>query len=64
MPFIEVTLIEGRTAEQKADLIGKLTDAAVAATGAPIETVRVCIREIPGENWGIAGKPKFPKAAT
>ncbi|MGB0659109.1 MAG: 2-hydroxymuconate tautomerase [Mangrovicoccus sp.] len=62
MPFIEVTLIEGRTPSQKADLIAKLTDAAVDATGAPIETVRVCIREVPGENWGIAGKPKFPVA--
>ena len=60
MPFIEVTMIQGRTAQQKAALIEKLTDAAVEAVGAPIETVRVCIREVPGENWGIAGKPKFP----
>ncbi|WP_372605215.1 2-hydroxymuconate tautomerase [Actibacterium sp.] len=60
MPLIEVTMIEGRSAEQKAALIAKLTDAAVEAVGAPIETVRVCIREIPGENWGIGGKAKGP----
>ncbi|THD76767.1 4-oxalocrotonate tautomerase [Thalassobius vesicularis] len=60
MPLIEVTMVEGRTTEQKAALIAKLTDAAVEAVGAPIETIRVCIREIPGENWGIAGKPKGP----
>lgn len=64
MPLIEVTMIEGRTTEQKAALIAKLTDAAVEAVGAPIETVRVCIREIPGENWGIAGKAKGPIKGT
>ncbi|MDF1802075.1 2-hydroxymuconate tautomerase [Thalassovita sp.] len=64
MPLIEVTMIEGRSAEQKATLIAKLTDAAVEAVGAPIETVRVCIREIPGENWGVAGKPKGPIKGT
>lgn len=64
MPFIEVTMIEGRSSEMKAKLIEKLTEAAVEAVGAPIETVRVCIREIPGENWGVAGKQKFPKAGS
>lgn len=64
MPLIEVTMIEGRTTEQKAALIAKLTDAAVEAVGAPIETIRVCIREIPGENWGVAGKPKGPIKGT
>ncbi|MCR8547408.1 4-oxalocrotonate tautomerase family protein [Salipiger sp. P9] len=59
MPFIEVTMVEGRTDAQKAALIEKLTDAAVEAVGAPIEAVRVCIREIPRENWGVAGKQKF-----
>ena len=59
MPFVEVTMIEGRTAQSKAKLIEMVTDAVVEAIGAPIETVRVCIREVPGENWGIAGKPKF-----
>jgi 4-oxalocrotonate tautomerase len=63
MPFIEVTMIEGRSAEQKAVLIAKLTDAAHEAVGAPLETIRVCIRELPGENWGIAGKPKGPLKA-
>jgi len=58
MPLIEVTMIEGRSREQKARLIEKLTDAASEAVGAPVETIRVCIREVPGENWGIAGKAK------
>ncbi len=59
MPFIEVTLVEGRTPEMKAKLIEKVTEATVEAIGAPIEAIRVCIREIPAENWGVAGKQKF-----
>jgi 4-oxalocrotonate tautomerase len=61
MPFIDVTMIEGRSDEMKADLIAKLTEAAVEVTGAPIETVRVVLREVPGHHWGVGGKPKFPK---
>lgn len=60
MPLIEVTMIEGRTTAQKAALIEKVTDAVVEAIGAPIQSIRVCIREIPGENWGVAGKAKGP----
>ena len=47
MPFIDVTMIEGRSDEVKEALIAKLTDAAVEATGAPIETIRVVLREVP-----------------
>lgn len=61
MPFIDVTMIEGRSDEMKEDLIAKLTDAAVQATGAPVETIRVVLREVPGHHWGVGGKPKFPK---
>lgn len=60
MPLIEVTMIEGRSVLQKAALIEKVTDAVVDAVGAPIQSIRVCIREIPGENWGVAGKAKGP----
>ncbi|PRY85040.1 2-hydroxymuconate tautomerase [Donghicola tyrosinivorans] len=62
MPFIDVTMIEGRSDEMKEDLIAKLSAAAVEATGVPMETVRVVIREVPGNQWGVGGKPKFPKA--
>lgn len=64
MPFIDVTMIEGRSNEMKAKLIEKLTEAAVEVTGAPIETIRVVLREVPGHHWGVAGKPKFPAPET
>ncbi|WP_454751826.1 2-hydroxymuconate tautomerase [Cupriavidus necator] len=56
MPIMQVFLIEGRTEEQKARLIRALTDAAVEAVGAPVETVRVLITEVPKTQFGIGGR--------
>lgn len=55
MPIIEVTLLEGRTPEQKADLMLALTEAAVESIGALVESVRVILREVPAEHFGVAG---------
>lgn len=51
MPFIEVTLVEGRSPDQLRELIGRLTAAACEAVDAPIESVRVVIREVPATHW-------------
>lgn len=56
MPFAQIYLMVGRTEEQKAAVIEKVSNALVEATGAPMERVRVWITEVPKENWGIAGK--------
>ena len=55
MPLIEVTLIEGRTAEQKSALITEVTDAVERSVGAPRAAIRVVIRELPPEHWAIGG---------
>ncbi len=55
MPFAQIYMIEGRTEEQKRAVIEKVTQALVDAVGAPKENVRVCIHDVPKENWGIAG---------
>lgn len=55
MPFAQIYLIEGRTEEQKRAVIEKVTEALVAAVGAPKENVRVWIQDVPKTNWGIAG---------
>lgn len=60
MPIIHVTLIEGRTMEKKAALMKALTDAAVESIGAPIESVRVIINEVPGGHFAAGGVPKGP----
>ncbi|AHN23215.1 4-oxalocrotonate tautomerase [Lysinibacillus sphaericus] len=56
MPFIQVTFIEGRTKEQKELLIEELSKTVSSVLEAPLETVRVCLNEIPSSHWGIAGK--------
>ena len=60
MPLVEITLIEGRPDAKKAALIAKVTDAVVEAIDAPVEAVRVVIREVPAAHWGVGGKPKGP----
>lgn len=51
MPFVEITLGPGRTPEQLRVLIRALTGAVVDSVGAPLETVRVVIREVPDTHW-------------
>ncbi|MCK9511868.1 MAG: 2-hydroxymuconate tautomerase family protein [Pigmentiphaga sp.] len=58
MPLIQVILIEGRGAAEKAKLIRGLTDAAVEAVGAPRESVRVILQEVPAAHWGVGGVSK------
>jgi len=55
MPFAQIYMLEGRSAEQKKAVIEKVTQALVEAVGAPRDSVRVWIHEMPKENWGIAG---------
>ncbi|MGO3742590.1 2-hydroxymuconate tautomerase [Kerstersia sp.] len=55
MPFAQIHILEGRTAEQKKAVIEKVTQALVEALDAPVANVRVWIHEVPKENWGIAG---------
>lgn len=58
MPLIQVTLIEGRPAQAKADLIRELTQAVVSTLDAPRESVRVILQEVPAAHWGVGGVPK------
>lgn len=51
MPLIEVTLVEGRSADQLRALISGLTQAAVDAVAAPLAAVRVVVREVPATHW-------------
>lgn len=55
MPFAQIYMMEGRSEDQKRAVIEKVTQALVEAVGAPKETVRVWIHDVPKHNWGIAG---------
>jgi 4-oxalocrotonate tautomerase len=56
MPFISVTMLEGRTTEQKLALIRALTDAIVETAGAKRENVHVAISDVSQDEWGTGGK--------
>lgn len=51
MPFVDVTLVEGRTPEQIRALQHELTMAVVRAVGAPVDSVRVVVREVAATHW-------------
>ena len=55
MPFAQIHMLEGRTEDQKRAVIEKVTQALHDAVGAPKETIRVLISEVPKVHWGIGG---------
>jgi 4-oxalocrotonate tautomerase len=55
MPFAQIYMLEGRTEDQKRAVIEKVTQALHEAVGAPVESIRVWIHDMPKTNWGIAG---------
>ena len=59
MPLINVKIIEGVfSAEQKTQIIRKLTDAMVDIEGESMRAVTwTVVEEVRSGDWGIAGKP-------
>jgi 4-oxalocrotonate tautomerase len=51
VPVVEVTLTQGRSPEQIRALIHEVTDAVTRAVSAPVESIRVIIREIPPSHF-------------
>lgn len=58
MPIVDITLIEGRTPEAKERMMRKVADAIMESIGAPRDSIRVILREIPAAHFGIGGVPK------
>lgn len=56
MPFIQITILEGRSPEKKERLIREVTDKVSEILEAPEQNVRVWIQEVAAEHWGIAGE--------
>lgn len=57
MPLIQVTMVEGRTVEQKHALIRNLSQSMSDTLEVPLERIRVAIYEITADEWGIGGEP-------
>ncbi len=57
MPLIQVTLVQGRTTEQKHALIRSLSASMAEALDVPLERIRVAIYEDTADEWVIGGEP-------
>jgi 4-oxalocrotonate tautomerase len=57
VPFIQVTMLEGRTVEQKHALIARLTDAVEESLGGDRQRIRVALYEVSSDEWGVGGVP-------
>ncbi|HEV7390659.1 MAG: tautomerase family protein [Burkholderiales bacterium] len=56
MPFAQLYIAEGRTDEQKKQLIQKVTQAFVDALGTKPDSVWITVQDVRKEQWGIGGK--------
>ena len=50
MPVVQVK--EGRTAEQKRQLVERITDALVEVWASNPEAIHTIINDVPADNWG------------
>jgi len=55
MPVIQITISEGRSVEQKRELVKVLTRETARIMKTQVEKVRILIYEVSKENWGNAG---------
>lgn len=55
MVILKVTMLAGRSAEQKAELIQRITTAAAQRLNEPADGIRILVYELPPQNWGAGG---------
>jgi 4-oxalocrotonate tautomerase len=56
MPTFNVQLFEGRTVEQKRELVKAVTEATCRTLGCKPEAVEIIIQDIKRENWATGGR--------
>jgi 4-oxalocrotonate tautomerase len=56
MPTIRVEMFEGRTPEQKKNLVKALTEACVETLGSKAESVDVILFDIKKQDWATGGQ--------
>lgn len=56
MPIVQIDMLEGRTVEQRRELVKKVTAAITESVSCPASAVTIIIREMTKEHLGQAGK--------
>ncbi|MBL8628783.1 MAG: 4-oxalocrotonate tautomerase family protein [Rhodospirillaceae bacterium] len=64
MPLIQVSIMQGRSEQQKTDFAAKVTAVACETLDVKPEQVRVLINELPPQNWFVGGVAKTPPKKT
>lgn len=57
MPLVQIDVLEGRTKERLLRLIEEVTTVVARTLEVPAERVRVIVREVDPDLWGIGGVP-------
>jgi 4-oxalocrotonate tautomerase len=55
MPMVQITMLEGRTAEQKRRLAQRITDALVEEAGTKREGIMIAFHEVTRESYASGG---------
>lgn len=53
MPVIRVEMLEGRSLDQKRELVQSLSGELARVTGCTVDSIYVVIDEVKKENWGV-----------
>jgi 4-oxalocrotonate tautomerase len=56
MPFIRITLDDGRSTDKKREVAKAVTDAIVSTLGGQPEWVTIVFEDVSREDWSIGGK--------
>jgi 4-oxalocrotonate tautomerase len=62
MPMVQITLLEGRTADQKRKIAQRITDVLVEEAGTRPEAVVIAFHEVSKENYASGGELIIDKA--
>ncbi len=62
MPVVQITMLAGRTADQKRKIARRITDAFVEEAGARREGIVVTFNEVPKESYASGGELMIDKA--
>jgi 4-oxalocrotonate tautomerase len=61
MPMVQITMLQGRTAEQKRRIANRVTDALVEDAGAKREGIMIAFHEVSKESYASGGELMIDK---
>lgn len=62
MPMVQITMVQGRSADQKRKIVKRITDVLVEEAGARREGIIIAFHEVPKEGYASGGELMIDKA--